>query len=518
LVFQADRCKWCAYAALVLVPLMAAPAQAEVLPWLEHKLADPFATQEKANRMISPSLKPEGCPSWLPSPNHKLDFVEAVTLTLCHNPTTKAAYLSLLAQASSYGTNYSAYFPTVSANVNNSRSTSFIYDGNGLAATTVNGVTVLTNSPTSNIISSVNKSYGLSASWTLYDFGQREFKLEAAEQTLIAAGYSYDSTLQGAIASALNAYFQLLTAQNGVDVAKESERYAKESYDAAALRHKIGLVPLADELQARSVYSEAILASQQADNLLSRNRAALALLMGMSADSPIQVAELDNRLLEHDPFKGTVQSWMQLAQQKRNDLLASQAQIEGSKISLQALERSDLATVSISTNLNQSNDTINVFRGGNATRTQAIGLSVSIPIFTGFSQTYNESAAHEQLEAQEDTLANTELAVEQDVWNSWHNYETAKKSWETSQNLMASATQFKGVALGRYKEGIGSILDVLNAESQYSSALQSNLQSRYNLLSARVDLVRAVGVLNLNSMHPDWAANPATAQTSQPER
>lgn len=518
MVLQTGRRKWCAYAALVLAPLMAGPAQAEVLPWLEHKVADPFATQEKANRMISPSLKPEDCPSGLPSADHKLDFVEVVTLALCHNPTTKAAYLTLLAQASSYGTNYSAYFPTVSANVNNSRSTSFIYDGNALAATTVNGVTVLTNTPTANIISSVDKSYGLSASWTLYDFGQREFRLEAAEQTLIAAGYSYDSTLQGTIASALNAYFQLLTAQNGVDVARESERYAEESYDAAALRHKIGQVPLADELQARGTYSQAILASQQAGNLLSQDRAALALLMGMPADSPVQVAELDNRLLEHDPFKGTVQSWMQQAQQKRNDLLASQAQIEGSKISLQALKRSDLATVSITTNVTQNNDTINVFRGGDATRSQAIGLSVSIPIFTGFSQTYNERAAREQLEAQEDTLASTELTVEQDVWNSWHNYETAKKSWETSQDLMTSALQLKDVALGRYKEGIGSILDVLNAESQYSSALQSNLQSRYNLLSARVDLVRAVGVLNLDSMHPDWAANPAAAETAQPER
>ncbi len=75
-----------------------------------------------------------------------------------------------------------------------------------------------------------------------------------------------------------------LTAQNGVDVAKESERYAKESCDAAALRHHIGLAPLADELQAKGAYSQAQLAPEQAANQLSLQQASLALLMGLPAD------------------------------------------------------------------------------------------------------------------------------------------------------------------------------------------------------------------------------------------
>jgi outer membrane protein TolC len=95
--------------------------------------------------------------------------------------------------------------------------------------------------------------------------------------------------------------------------------------------------------------------------------------------------------------------------------------------------------------------------------------------------------------------------VEQDVWNSWNNYQTAKQSWQTSQDLLENATHLKDVALGRYKEGLGTILDVLNAETQYNTALQSNLKSRYNLLTSRVDLVRAVGTLNLETMQPDVA-------------
>jgi outer membrane protein TolC len=75
------------------------------------------------------------------------------------------------------------------------------------------------------------------------------------------------------------------------------------------------------------------------------------------------------------------------------------------------------------------------------------------------------------------------------------------------------------VALGRYKEGLGTILDVLNAESQYTGALQSQLQSRYNLLATRVDLIRAVGIIDLETLRQQAALSPARDEppaTDQP--
>ena len=400
---------------------------------------------------------------------------------MCNSPDAKAAYLGLIADAASYVSNYSSYLPAVTGTTSQARTTSFSRH---------------------TAESNISKEYGLATSLTLYDFGQREFKLEVAEYTLTAAGHSYNFNLQGMIETALNGYYQLLTAQNAVTVSKESERFAKESYDAAALQHKIGQVPLADELSAKSSYSSAILATEQAENQLQQARASLAVFMGISAKTPVQVAEIDNKTLAHDPFNGKVEALMEEAKRKRADLLASRAQLKGSEASLRALERSDLATISATANVDQSNINPYVFNRS-ASRSQAVGISVSIPFFTGFSQTYSEMASRKQLEAQRDELDKSELGVEQDVWNSWQNYDTAKRSWATSADLMASAKQLKQVALGRYKEGLGTILDVLSAQSQYSSALQSQLQSRYSLLSARVALVRAVGLLDLDTMQPE---------------
>ena len=461
------------------LPADGAVLHAETLPWLAEKISDPFNAQRKTAGLVDHEVKPDNCSASIDL-KHKLRFDEVVVASLCHNPDAKAAFFNLMSQTSNYMGTYSAYLPNVTANISRQHITNY-------------GPNVRSTNTASN--------YGLSGSLTLYDFGQREFRIDIAELSLAAAGMSYNSTLQGMIGAALRGYYALLTAQNNLAVVKESEKFAKESYDAAMLRYQTGQVPLADKLQAKASYSGALLASEQAVNQLSQNQAALALLIGQPASTPLEVAEIDKDALNNDPFGGKVQALIEQAKQSRLDLQASRTSLKQSEQSLSATQRADLATISATANMDAGNSQADIFNH-NGSHSMGIGINVSIPLFTGFSQLYNERALRESIKAQRETLTKTELTVEQDVWNSWHNYETAKLSWKTSQDQFATATQLKDVTLGRYKEGLGSILDVLNAQTQFSSAQQSQLQTRYSLLISRIDLVRAVGVLNLETMRP----------------
>ncbi len=461
-------------------------ANAVVLPWLD----DPWKTTEKVSGFGARS-KPVSCPP-LPDMQKPLTINQVVIAVLCHNPDARSAYLSLLSSAASYGGNFAAYMPDISATLSTARSTTF---DEGSKAT------------------SITRSSGITAAMTLYDFGQRELGIESAELSLIAAGHSYDSTLQGFIATALQSYYTLLIAQNAVDISKEAERFARESFEAATLRHEIGLAPLADKLQAKGSYSQAQLGIQQIENSLSQAQATLAILMGLQPDAGIVVAELDDTNLMKDPFNDQVKALMEIAKEKRVDLAASRAGLKSAEIGYESLKRSNLATVSAG--VNAGFDDADVFNNSTG-RTQSIGVSVSIPIFTGFSQTYAESASKRSIAAQRESLAKSELTVEQDVWSAWHNYQTAKQSWDVSWDQLASATELKDVALGRYQEGLGTILDVLSAQNQYSSALQSQLQTRLALLTARIDLIRAVGVLDLDTMQPRAAAAEPPAVITPP--
>jgi len=62
--------------------------------------------------------------------------------------------------------------------------------------------------------------------------------------------------------------------------------------------------------------------------------------------------------------------------------------------------------------------------------------------------------------------------------------------------LLDSAQQSARVALGRYKAGVGSILDVLNAQSALASARQQRIQSTFNWNISRASLAQAMGSLD----------------------
>jgi outer membrane protein len=429
---------------------------------------------------------PDNCPP-MPEDKTALTLTQVVNLSLCYHPDPKTAFLSLMNSADSYASSYSAYLPTVSSGFSRSRSKTFSNRRDG--KTSIGG----------------DSDGSISASMTLFDFGQRELSIEAAELSLTAAGLGYDSTLQSSIASAIRSYYSLLTAQNALEVSIASNLFAKESFEAAELRHQLGLVPLADKLQATVSYSQSQLALQQAENSLAITRGSLARQLGLSADTNIGVAEIDDSNLTNDPFGGNVQSLIAKAKEERVDLKASRVSLEAAEIALQKTKRSNLATVTATAGMGY--DTVKVFND-DASRSQTIGINVSIPIFTGFTQTYNTRIAETGIKSQQEGLKRSELSIEQEVWSAWHNYENAKKSWEISWDQLASATQLRDVALGRYKEGLGTILDVLNAQSSYRGALQSHLTTRLNLLTSRVDLIRAVGALNLDNIKP---AEPTSA-------
>ena len=61
--------------------------------------------------------------------------------------------------------------------------------------------------------------------------------------------------------------------------------------------------------------------------------------------------------------------------------------------------------------------------------------------------------------------------------------------------LIKTAENNEEVALGRYKSGVGTILDVLTAESAAASARQLRINSELDWQVARAQLVLALGKL-----------------------
>jgi outer membrane protein TolC len=126
----------------------------------------------------------------------------------------------------------------------------------------------------------------------------------------------------------------------------------------------------------------------------------------------------------------------------------------------------------------------------------SVGLQLSVPLFTGFANTYQIRSAEEQVAVQEATRDQLDQTIALDVWRAYFDLNTTRETLSSTNDLLASATQAERVALGRYKAGAGSILELLNAVADLANARLQHIQARYNWHIGKTRLAQAIGALD----------------------
>jgi outer membrane protein len=357
---------------------------------------DPFDTQA--------AVAPQPCTR--PQISGALGLADVVDLALCNNPQTREAWANARVQAGLVGVAQAPYLPSLTGTVGNNR-LRVKTEGQDANNKTLNSAT-------------------LSLSWLLYDFGVREANLESARQLLSAAVATQDSTSQQVFLAALQAYYQVHALQAALDAAELSEKAARESLAAAEARYRAGSATPADRLQAQTALSQATLTRIRVGGELKNARGALANAIGLDANRPVQLATM-RTLMPPTDFEQNVDTLIDEARRRRPDLTSAEAQLKAAQASVDANRAAHLPSFSLAATPNW------VDSSGLTTNTSNIGVSVTIPIFTGFSQTYKVRTAEAQAElkaAQRDRL---QLQVALDVWKSY-------QSLITSQTVSANGT------------------------------------------------------------------------------
>lgn len=433
---------------------------------------DVFSTSDMVPLTPAGSVLPwkEGGICEFAGEKNPLALPDVVERALCKNPQTREAWANTRYQAAQVGIGRSAYLPSIS----------------GSGSATLNYSASRGSSDTYN-----QENAGISLDYVLYDFGARDATLENAQQILAAANASQDATVQSVFLEAVQAYYQLFAAEAAVNSARESEKSSQESLSAATARYNVGVATPADKLQAQTSYSQAVLNRVRAEGDFKNAQGVLANVMGFEANTSLELVP-PSTLAPPLNFEEEVSRLIEQARQHRPDLTAAEAQIKAAQANVEAARASGKPTVSLSTSLGFADSSIS-----NSSRNAALGVQISIPIFTGYNTTYRIRAAQEQVEVRQAQREKLSLQIALDVWRSYQNLATETQAVRSSQDLLASATQSERVTLGRYKAGVGNILDVLTAQSALASARQQQIQALYNWHIAKAGLAQSMGQLDM---------------------
>jgi len=445
---------------------LALTSTATVLPAAAGSLDDPFATA--ARTPAAPSPQQFGRSGAVPCtdrlPDTPLGPGEAVDLALCRHPQTREVWATARAQAAQLGVARAAWLPTVDAS---------------LAATRYQ----YAEDPYTR------RSASLTLSWLLYDFGQRAAGVEAAEQLLAAASATQDATVQSLFLAALQAYYNAQATRAAVGAAGQAERSAEAALAAAELRYKVGVGTPADRLQAQTARSQATLNRIRAEGEAQKALGVLANAIGLPAGRPLALQDAPPPPAP-GAFAQDVAALIAEAQARRPDLKAAEAQLRAAEAAVDAARAAGLPRLSLAAGPSW------VDTGPTTTQGGQFGLTLSVPLFSGFDTTYRVRSASAQADvraAQRDRVQNQ---VALDVWQAWQNLNTATQSLQTTADLVASAEQSERVALGRYKAGVGSVLDLLSAQSALAAARVQRIQAELDWNVNRAALAQSVGALD----------------------
>ena len=429
---------------------------------LAAEASDPFGTE--AALPLKPALRLGGAvgdPCAAAMPDGALNLLEVVNLALCNNPQTREVWASAQAQAAQVGVSKAGYLPSASLSASGNRTS----PGTG------------------------QRSYGLTLSYLLYDFGTRAAGVESARQLLAAASATQDSTVQAVFLLAVQSFYQTQATQAALDAALESERAAKESFAAAEARYRSGSATPADKLQAQTAYSQATLNSITASGNMNNTKGVLANMLGLDANKNVALAATSTAAIPAN-FDRDIAALIDEARLRRPDLQAAAAQVKAAEAGVDAARAAGKPSISMTAATNQTS------AAGITSHGSSVGLNLNVPLFAGYAPTYRIRAAEAQVETQKAQLERLRLQVALDVWTAYQNLTTASQSLRTTADLLNSAEQSERVALGRYKAGVGSILDVLNAQSALASARQQRIQSTFNWNINRASLAQAMGNLD----------------------
>ena len=426
-----------------------------------------------------PPATPPEIPADLLSGKRTVSLTEAVDVALSTSPLTRRSWLQARSSAADLGSRQAPFWPMVEIDGQASRGKTVSLGGKAEAILTAYGPSAALN-------------------WVLFDFGARSADVESARQVLYAADFTHDATVADVVLLVQSAYYQYQAAKALLVASEASLKQAEESLTAAEERRRAGVATVADVLQAKTTVSQRRFDVESARGQIETTRGALATSLGVPANVPVDVTDLPDGLKLDEATSG-VDELISRAAAERPDLGAARSRAASLWSKARSVKASALPSLSGNAAFSRT-----YFQGTDAAMAYgdnySAGLFLRWPVFTGFQKTYDARKAEEDAKAADAFTESLAQQVVLQIWSGYYSVQTAAQKIRAAKDLLGSAKESEEVALGRYKEGVGSILDLLAAESALAGARSTDVQARSSFLVTLAQLAHDTGALGLASI------------------
>lgn len=321
----------------------------------------------------------------------------------------------------------------------------------------------------------------------LFDFHHTRDLTAQSDEQAKATAFAADKVKLDVVTGVRQQYFAALQSQRLVKVQEANLESRRHQFDQAQARFKAGLGLPLDVSRTQSAIADAVLQLTQARNDSQIALVTLANLMGVDPRISLQLAEETVSL----PMFEKPEDLYQKALELRPEMLQARALVSAQAHGLSAAHSTSAPVVNVS--LGYVAGIRPIFSQTNAVN---LVFSINYDLFDGGLQDAKVREAQANLDAAKAQLEGIGQTILTDVSTSYLRLKSAEQKIQTAEIQEQNAQESLRLADGRYKVGLGILIDVLDAQANLLSAQTNRVNAQTQLDLAKAGLARAVGTLN----------------------
>ncbi len=330
-----------------------------------------------------------------------------------------------------------------------------------------------------------NGSYGLNASWTVWNGGRNRKNVERSRLTSELSDYDTEQTANSIQEQITQYYVQILYQTEAVAVNKEVLEGSKLQRDRAQEMVEAGSLAKVDlaQLQAQVAQDEynVVNAQTQLDNYKLELKQILE-LVGTEQFDVATPAVGDDKVLQPLPEKGSVYA---RAYESRPEIKSGQLSVKAGDLDISIARRAFLPTVSLSAGIGTSNSSGLHTAVGTQWKNNlnnSIGLTLSVPIFDNRQNKSAVELARLSKQSSQLELLNTEKELYSQIETYWLNARNAQEQYRYARQNEESMQESYDLVSEQFRLGLKNIVELTTGKTNLLQARQTRLQSKYTAL------------------------------------
>ena len=343
----------------------------------------------------------------------------------------------------------------------------------------------------------LSRNYGntLSLTMPIYTGGQLEGAIKAADLAMNANELGLELCKQQVKAATMSAYYQALQAKNQIKVAQDSVNTLTEHLKNVNAQYTVGTVAKSDVLGTQVQMANAEQNLINANNSYDVAIASLNNVMGLPTDTELNLTDS----LDYNVYEIPLEECTAYARSNRPDVLMADYQVAIAEAGVQQAKAGYMPKVSAQASKSWAgedpfgSDETDQRYWTNNNWTAGVVLSWDIWDNNVTQSKVNQSKA--AVAKAEAAAENTRQSGDLEVRTAYLNLKAAEKSINTTQVAVDKAQEDYKIAQVRYAAGVGTNLDVMDAEEKLAQAQTNYYTALYNYNSSKAALDKAMGIM-----------------------